>query len=154
MAKKIKIGRHAFTAIQLVSTIAGVAVVVGTIGGVWFFQRMTAIAKARDWTAVGAPCPTLSRAAFLASGVPMAHVMVYDDVRFGRGYGYVNCNEIAAHDGRGPGIVSVCQFNNPSVLQVTTRRGDFFYATQTSPATVSITDGAPKCVLAVTMTLG
>jgi hypothetical protein len=153
MARKITIGRRRFSAIQLVSAAAGVVAVVGTIGGVALFQRSTAITKARAWTAVGPPCPSLSQADFLAAGVQMAHTIVYDDVTFARGYGYANCNEIADKGGRGVGVVPVCQFNSPTALQVTTRRGTFYFATRSSPATVSIADGVPHCVMATTQTL-
>ena len=103
-------------------------------------QRVFDVAKARAWTASGAPCPGLSRAAYLASGERIVHQIVYDDVRFGRGYGYVNCVEVL-------GGVPVCQFNSPTVLEVATRRGDFYFATQMNPATISVAGGVPRCVL-------
>jgi hypothetical protein len=154
MAKTIKVGAYSLTKAQLITAVAGFVLVVGTVGGVWFFQRVTAMTKAAAWTPVGAPCPSLSKSAFAASGAPAGHVTDYDNVRFARGYGYVTCDEIGADGGRSSKIVSVCQFNNPSALQVTTSRGDFYYVTGASPATVMITDGAPRCVMAVSQSLG
>jgi hypothetical protein len=154
MAKKIRIGRYRVSLLQLIAACGTTLVVVGAVLFLVIGQRLAAISKARDWTAIGAPCPTLSVAAYQASGNRIAHVIDYDGVSLGRGYGYVNCDEIADDGGRGRGVIPICQFNSPTILQVTTKRGRFYYFTQSSPATISIVDGVPRCVMATTMGIG
>ncbi len=153
MARKISIGGRRLAVGQLISAGVGALAVVGIIAAVLILQRANAIAKAEAWMPPGAPCPVSSPAALLASGNRVEHVSVYDNIRFGRRSGFVTCNEVASDGGRGAGLVSVCQFNNPTVLQVTTRRGDFFYFPRSKPATVSVEDDTPRCVLAATQKL-
>lgn len=70
-------------------------------------ERIAQVAKARAWTVEGPPCPPLSRDAYLKLR-PVAHVIDYEGVQFGRGYGYVSCIVIADHGGRGLGTFPVC----------------------------------------------
>jgi hypothetical protein len=95
----------------------------------------------------GPPCAAISRAAYLALDQPLAHSFRYAGARFDRAYGYAMCNIIADHGGHGAGRLTVCQFNNPSVLDVSTPRGDVLFRTDSRPATISIDHGEPHCVL-------
>ena len=103
--------------------------------------------ESRAWTVTGPACPGVSRAASLASGIALSHPFNYHGARFDRAYGYAMCDVIADRGGHGPGRITVCQFNNPSALEVVTPRGDFHFMTQAQPATIAIEDGAPTCVL-------
>jgi hypothetical protein len=133
--------------IEIVATFGAIAVLAATLPLALAAQRIAAVAKARAWAVSGPPCPSLSRSAYLASGERIVHLIDYDGVRFGRGYGYVSCVEVAKDGGRGLDTVPVCQFNSPTVLQVTTRRGDFYFYTRIRPATVTIADDRPQCVM-------
>ncbi|QUD89242.1 hypothetical protein [Phenylobacterium montanum] len=123
-----------------------VVVSVAAAAGLWIGHRNSQIAEAQAWAPPGPACPVMTRQAYLALGAMASHISHYDGVQFGRGYGAVACNEIADHGGRGPGRIPVCQFNNPTTLEVVTARGDFLYFPQVKPAVVTISDGRPTCV--------
>ncbi|MDR3510421.1 MAG: hypothetical protein P4L73_02210 [Caulobacteraceae bacterium] len=139
--------RRGLKPIEIVATFGALAVIAATVPLALGAQRIAAVAKARAWAVDGPPCPAMSRAAFQASGLRIAHVVDYDDVRFGRGYGYVTCVAVARNGGRGLDTVPVCQFNSPTVLEVTTPRADVYFATHIGPATVTIVNDRPRCVL-------
>ena len=124
-----------------------VLVVLAVIGAGWAWHRHTIYEDTQALTITGAACPTITRQAYLASDIPASHVFIYDDVRFARADGMVSCDEIADHGGHGFGRLPICQFNSPTVLEVITARGEFFYATQAKPATVTVDHGSPSCVL-------
>ncbi|MDR3513269.1 MAG: hypothetical protein P4L73_16655 [Caulobacteraceae bacterium] len=139
-------GRRKRSPIEMV---AGVGVAVAAVGGVLLAVagvKYAAVSKARSWSVAGPPCASLTHDQYLSSDARVAHVFTYDDVQFGRGYGYVNCTEIADHGGFGFGTIPICQFNSPTVLQVTTARGTDYYAVPIGAATVSIEHGRPRCV--------
>ena len=50
-------------------------------------------------------------------------------------------------------MVPVCQFNNPTVLQVTTVWGETIFVTGSHGATVLVEDGRPRCLLAANQKL-
>ena len=129
---------------------AGLIVLAAIVGG-WGWHRHTVYVDTQALTITGPPCPTTTRQAYLSSDIPASHVFIYDDVRFARADGMVSCDEIADHGGYGFGKLPVCQFNSPTVLEVITSRGEYFYATRAKPATVTVSDGTPSCVLAARM---
>jgi hypothetical protein len=147
MAKGVCLGGRSYSLIECVATGGVMLVLAGTPLLSTAAQRLVAIARAQAWTVAGAPCPGLSPAEVPASGYRIAHAIDYGDVRFGRAYGYVSCVEVSGDGGWSMDAAPVCQFNSPSLLQVTTRRGDFYFLTRMRPATVSIVDGRPRCVL-------
>ena len=116
-------------------------------GGLVWWGWNHASRDSQAWTVTGPPCPIVSRADYQTLDEPLTHPFRYAGARFDRAYGYAMCNVIANHGGHGSGRLTVCQFNNPSVLDVTTPRGDILYRTDTRPATVSIDRGTPGCVL-------
>ena len=130
--------------------IAVVALAIGVPLGIWSWSHhiQAAVAKAREWTVVGAPCPTLTRQAYLAGTVRADRTFQLGDFSFGRAYGHASCDFIACDGGRGFGDFPVCQFTSPSVLDIKTRRGEFYFFPSSYPATVSIPHGLPQCVMA------
>lgn len=140
-------GRRRIAPIEWVATGGAIAVLASVLPLALAGERVAQVAKARAWTVEGPSCPTLTGEAARRMGGKIAHVIDYDDVLFGRGYGYVSCILIADQGGRGLGRLPVCQFNNPTVLQVTTRTGTTYYSTWINPATVSVEHGRPRCVL-------
>ena len=114
----------------------------------WWLPRSREIAKAEAWTFTGTPCPAVSVQAFAAFVVQPKESFEFGDVTFARGYGHASCEQITNDGGRGFGTHPVCQFTSPGVLHVTTKRGDFYFITQTGPATVAVQDGVASCVRA------
>jgi hypothetical protein len=97
--------------------------------------------------ATGPACPTETRAQYLASGPRASETFTYHGVRFSRAYGYVNCNEVTP-DLLGVRHAKVCQFNSPTVLEVTTPSADVYYAAPVSPMTAWVDESGPHCDLA------
>lgn len=117
--------------------------------GAWLVaMRHTAEDKARAWTPAGAPCPVISRAAYLASGFSATNHVDFDGVGFSRAYGYIVCSDINDDGGRSPAELPVCQFNDPGALDIVTGQGHTYYLPRTQPATVVISHGRASCVLA------
>jgi hypothetical protein len=114
----------------------------------WGVHKYTLIATAHAWLVAGPACPALTPAAAAQLGSPQLQVFNFQGARFGKGYGYVNCRMVADHGGWGGENIAVCQFNNPSILDVTTPRGHAAYLTGGRSATISIDQGHPSCVLA------
>jgi hypothetical protein len=114
--------------------------------GLWVWHRQSQIEEAQAWAPPGPACPTMTRQAYQALGTVASHQSGYEGVRFARAYGAVGCNQIASHGGKGPGKISVCQFNSPTTLIVTTKRGEFIYFTSAKPAVVTVADDTPTCM--------
>jgi hypothetical protein len=109
-------------------------------------DRQAAIAEARAWMAPGPPCPTVSRLTDIGFA-PALRTVQFDDVHFGRAYSYMMCSDVADDGGRGQGSVSVCRFNDPMVIEVTTPKSHAIFFTRTQPATISVDHGQARCVL-------
>jgi hypothetical protein len=109
-------------------------------------QKQAAIAEAWTLLAPGPPCPTVARLTDIGF-TPALRTVQFDDVHFGRAYSYMTCGDIGDNGGRGPGSVSVCQFNDPMVVEVTTPKSHVIFFTRTRPATISVDHGLARCVL-------
>ncbi len=98
-----------------------------------------------EW-AIGGPACEVPEAPIRFHRAPQA--FIYRGVGFSRQYGNVNC--IVAPEGN---ILSsaghtVCQFSSPGAVRVTTGGRTIIYEPGLGrPATVSIRDGAPSCVV-------
>lgn len=138
-------GRKSKAAQRIVS-IGAVAVLVVGVALVAGLAKYSAVTKARTWAVSGPPCPSLSQAQLRALDAPIVHTVNYDSILFGRAYGYMSCTDVADHGGWGFGSVTVCQFNSPTALQVTTPHGVADYSVPTGPATVLVRDGKARCV--------
>jgi hypothetical protein len=137
----------------------GVVLLLGALG--WNLARYWSgqIAETREWTIPGPPCPALSRQALIAAGLQAAPegdlrgfgdlTSDYDGVRFSRRFGYMSCAAVRENGGYSLDSHPVCQFTRPGVVTVASAKGVFYFNTgSNAPATVSVKDGVPACVLA------
>lgn len=112
------------------------------------------------WSVSGAPCPTLTAAAFTAArlkaprafdyGGSRAGTLTYGVVRFGRFAGHVACNQ------RPNGLHTrvICQFSSPAALTVKTTNGVAYYVPGVGrPATIIVDRDVPRCAMASNFTL-
>jgi hypothetical protein len=150
--------RRGLSPIQILMLIGLVALVVA-LGFTVFNYWRNQIAIAKVWTVPGRPCSALSQTALVAAGLKAAPEgdlrgfpdmnIDFDNIRIGRRFGYVSCAEI--HDNGGLSLDShpVCEFTRPGVVTITSAKGVYYFNTgSTAPATVSVQDGVPTCVLA------
>lgn len=128
----------------------GVCLGIGVVaaGAGLYLRHQSQAAEAAAWAPSGPPCPTETKAAYLAADTPASHVFVYDDVHYARAYGLVACNEVVDRTGHSLGKIAVCNFNSPTHLVVTTKAGEFHYATGSKPASVTLAGDTPICVQA------
>ncbi len=132
------------------------AVVLAAVGLVSGFEIVDRFLEVRDSTAqgnavgiAGPPCPTVSRAQFMAQGLQTRWVSNFNGVVVGRRFGEVSCSEVAKAGGMGVASFPVCQFNAPDVLAVRTAKGMFYFRPGVGrKASILVTDGAPRCILA------
>jgi len=125
------------------SLVIALATIPLALGG----QRYAAAAKAWAWTSLAPACPAVSSQAHLTLGAPLSDVFDFGGARFARAYGYARCGMITGDRVLGLHMDPVCQFNNPTALEITTARGRFFFTTGIRPATILLTQGQPRCVL-------
>lgn len=145
MAKKWTVGR-AFPYMAGVAILIGVVAV--AVGG--YERRAQALAastKAANLAAIsGPPCPTLTAAEFDARSAKPKKAFVFNQIRFDRRFGHVDCNTVAI--GQGNAYAPVCQFSGPALLAVTTDKGRFFFAPGAGkPVTIITENGSPRCVM-------
>lgn len=130
----------------------GAAVAIGVVAvGVTSYQKraqaLAAGAEAAKLAQIdGPPCPTLTGEEYAARGAKAKKAFVFDQIRFERRYGHVDCNSVPT--GEGLGYVPVCQFSGPALLVVTTPRGAFHFAPGAGkPTTIVVEDGSPRCIV-------
>ncbi len=138
-------GDGALTAVVLIGCVGFLALMALAH---WQKQLGISVGEARTWTIPGPPCPRLTREAYQASVVHVQREFSFGGAGFGRAYGHVSCSMILDNGGHGPGEHPVCQFTSPAVLHITTPRGEVYFFPNAGPATVSVLDGTPQCVLA------
>jgi hypothetical protein len=123
----------------------GLAAVVLLVGGFFAWNAIKGAGKVDALT--GPPCPTLTAEAFAAQGVSLSREFAYGDAKFARQFGHSECTTVQTHGGYG--AHPRCELTSPTVLKVTTSRGEYFYAPGTGmPVTVEVENGQPRCVLA------
>ena len=106
------------------------------------------IADASAWTVTGPPCPTMSKEAFAAQPYEARQSFETNGIRWARSSATVMCQSIASDGGRGGEVYPVCQFSAPRVLQITTPRGDFYFAPGLGKkATVTVRHDVAQCVM-------
>ena len=124
------------------------------VGGAYLKDRDAALVLAREWTIKGPACPSLTRAQFEAQGFRAPKSLDYAGVTVARQFGHVTCSPLRYGDGWGLSHYVVCQFTSPNVLQVTTRKGVWYFAPGMGrPATISTPHDQARCVLASNFTL-
>jgi len=129
------------------------AVVGGGLGYDWYLHQTQAVAESRSLTAAfdikGAPCPTLTPAAYAAQGAKPRMIFEFQKVQFARRFGHADCAVVAYRDAAGTGGHPVCQFTAPALLVITVGGLESYFAPDIGvPATVSVKHGRPRCVLA------
>ena len=137
-------------ALYLLLALAGIAVKVVALGVIGYQNRAQALAAGTEAAKLseisGPPCPSLTSAEYAERGSKAKKAFLFDQVRFDRRYGHVDCNSVAA--GGGLGYVAVCQFSGPAQLVVTTGKGSFYFNPGAGkPATVVVEDGTPRCIV-------
>lgn len=132
----------------------GVAVWLGLIAVVVITKtnrdRAAAMIEARAWTIEGPPCPQLSPAEAARWPYRPKEGFEFAGVVFGFVYGDVACAHI--HDDGGRSLFRghpVCQFTSPAVVTVHVAGVTAFFTPGLGQrVTVSVQDGAARCVMA------
>jgi hypothetical protein len=138
--------------VGLITSVGGV-VALGVIAAIVFVvHRQDAASQVAAWTPKGVACQPVSKDAYTAFGSPAASAITYDGVRFAHASGHQKCGAIPGDDGHGGATVPVCQFSDPTTLQITTPKGDFYFLPGSQPATVVVSHDQPTCTLAINTT--
>lgn len=135
--------------LYLAAGLVGVVVAVASTAPSVLRQRAAAIAEAKAWAIDGPPCPNppISETARQPTAIKS---FGYAGSGFAYAYGHVACAEIHADEGRSMMRgYPVCQFTSPGVVIVETGKTRTLFAPGLGArATVSVQDGAPRCVMA------
>jgi len=108
-----------------------------------------ATADARPWELVGPACPEGFTGSWANPEYAPKKAHVFNGVRFTRRAGHVDCSAIAAGEDKPEDFVPLCQFSSPILVEVATERGVFrFQPGVGKPASISVVDGTPRCVMA------
>jgi hypothetical protein len=137
----------------LIGAAVGLALAGGGLGYDWLVRQGQARAQSQALTATfdirGAPCPALTRAAYIQQGIEPKKAFEFQKVRFARRFGHADCAVVAYRDASGTGGHPVCQFTGPALLAVTADGVESYFAPGVGvPATVSVENGRARCVLA------
>lgn len=150
--------RHPFQRVPRWLWIASVAAV--TAWSAWYlttnYRKAVAlrVADAKAWTLAGPPCPRITEAQFLGVHRKGPRRFEFEGVAFYRRYGHVQCAAIRDRGGLGGRRYPVCQFTSPGDLMIRTDRADWFFSPGPGqPATITLADGSPRCLMASTYTL-
>jgi hypothetical protein len=130
-----------------------VALAAWMFGGAFIKERERSIAASAAAHAGAPACPTLTAGEFEAAHHRRLQGVQYLNGTFVRQHGPVEC--VTAADRKGPlKTYAVCAFTSPSVLKVTTAKGDWYFAPGVGqPATVSTAGDVARCVLASDFTI-
>lgn len=116
-------------------------------------RRAEGMAEYKAWMAAGAPCQALAKGEFDPSQTPQ--VTSFGGIKVERSHGAAQCHEILNDEGRGQTLFPVCQFDHPGVMEVSTRKGLFWFSPgYVSPATISVENDTPRCVVGATQDFG
>jgi hypothetical protein len=127
---------------------AVVVLVVALAAGGWFWSRPVNIRQARLWAISGPPCPAVAAQVFAAYPIKPQMDFEFSGVTFTHAHGNADCQDIHDDGGEGLGTHPVCQFTAPTVLKVTTRKGDYYFIPGLGRATVTVQGDVPTCVRA------
>jgi hypothetical protein len=99
----------------------------------------------KEWAIAGPPCPVPVRP-WRFHALP--HVVHYQGVRFTRQYGAISCAVVPDGGVFSSAHHTVCQFSGPAAASVTTGGRTVLYEPGIGrPATVTIRNGQPSCVV-------
>ena len=112
------------------------------------------VADAKAWKIAGPPCPRITAGQFLGRHRKSARRFDFEGVAFFRRYGHVECAAIRNAGGRGDRRHPVCQFTSPGDLLIRANGLDWYFRPGPGqPATISLAQGRPACVMASHFTL-
>lgn len=95
----------------------------------------------------GPPCPTATAETFAPQAAKATKLFQFNGDTYARRFGHLDCNLVEMKGVRDP--VAVCQFTGPRALSVTTAKGtSYFLPGAGQPATITVIDEVPSCVLA------
>ncbi len=138
-----------FTMIHVIAAVLVLTLGVGLVTWNAVRGRKVDVATAQAWDIKGPPCAQLTLEQWNAKHLKVRDVTNYDGRMIGRWSGDVSCSDVKDSGGAGFGTDRICQFTNPTALAVTTPAGAFYFETGTGqPATLSLHQDKPKCVLA------
>jgi hypothetical protein len=99
----------------------------------------------KDWIIPGPPCPVVSNGMWFHRP---PHRFNYHGVVFSRQYGNVSCMVLPDDGTFSKASHTVCQFSSPAAVSVTAGGRTVIYEPGIGhPATVTIRDGRPSCVV-------
>jgi hypothetical protein len=112
--------------------------------GTW----MSHLALRQEWAIKGPPCPEVAQISLMARGAKPPRPFVYKGTRFAAQIGNVFC-EAVPDEGWFPKTThAVCQFSNPSAIEVETPVRKAVYEVGIGHrATVTVRNGQPRCVI-------
>ena len=143
---------------RVFGAVAAILILAGGVGVVvqdWIQHREEGIADYKAWMAAGPRCPPPPKAIFGTPDAQPAQIDNFGGMRFARVHGAILCSDVAYDKGRGNSLFPVCQFDHPGVLEISTRRGLYwFWAGFMSPATISVQHDIPSCVIGATQDFG
>jgi hypothetical protein len=123
-----------------------IVAIVGAAGGKFYLDRQAGIKNAREWAAVGPPCPADTTP--VDDGFqPGQRAFAFAGVKFLGDFKTVKCSTARDQGGTGQGEVDVCKLKGASRIDLTTAKGRFRFATSRQNATLSIEQGVASCVL-------
>jgi len=141
-----------FGRLPMIVVLGGVAVGIGVL----FYTQSkahrdavaAATAEAKPWELVGDPCPEGFTGPWAKPEFAPKKSLVFNGITFTRRSGHADCSTIAV-EGKKDEFVPLCQFNGPILVEVKTDKGVFKFQPDVGrPATVSVVEGQPRCVMA------
>ena len=141
-------GRGQWFAVSLAA-----ALMAAFLAGNWSYHR--AVEREQGWVGAGAPCPTLSAAAYAARGYRAnERITDYEGARIARQFGHVMCKDVDTPGRFGLATHLVCQFTSPGAIRVGRGGADVFFEPGAGHvATVSLGPDRTTCALAGRFTL-
>lgn len=130
----------------------GICLALGAVAVGLMERKSRADAIARSTAAAGPalkgpPCPTATAEAFAPQAAKAKKVFQFNGDIYARRFGHLDCNLVEMKGVRDP--VAVCQFTGPRALSVATAKGtSYFLPGAGQPATITVIDEVPSCVLA------
>ena len=138
--------RRSSPAVLVVAVLLGVAA--AGAGAYWIIQQRARSDETVAWKLKGPPCEVADKSAYavMAGSEPLQASEV-KGATLSRSTGRVVCGNAPDPVSHGAATIPACQFDVPTALDVQIGARHFYYLPRSEPATVSIRDGQPSCVL-------
>jgi len=131
--------------VTLIVPVLVVLLILGGGAGIWLMQQKSKAAEAASWHMSGPPCPAASASDYAAAASADLRGVEIDGVKMTRASGAASCGE--APNMKGGAAIPVCKFSDPTTLDVAVGAAHYYFLPRSEPATVSLVDGKPNCVL-------